>query len=614
MAKVKSKAYASSHVILLAFNWEEGKTNNAFIGFAIQRSPGMFIKGGTQEKKSWLANRLNFAGPAKAGDYAGSDKNPIQKFMWWDAQINDADEGKIFTYTITPAVYDKTDAANPVKLVTAAAKDIKVKVPSHKTSDGKITSYFNRAVVSSQSFSKRFVDSKTNKFKEAKRKEAYAWLANGMPDAFAELMNGADSIEGAIYHLHDNEWVIPAMKAFHGNISMVLDFHVYTKDSADGKHKKDEPKDPENAAAITALANVGFKLRDKTNIMHDKFMVQLKTGQPKKLLMGSANFTTGAITSQANLLHIFDSPELAQLYLLQKQLLQSNPALADTAKKGQRSKSVAIGNATVRVFFSPETDDSKKPNPARLALKPVTDAIKNAKQSIVFCIFTPTDKPIRDEIFKKAGEGKMMFGLVNSIGKAAPGGDTKRQDVLAKVEIYNRSQKDKDVFSHRAFDKGNTPNGFWTEISNIQKDMKLKLDDDGEQGTQTNSAGAAPEVYIHHKFIVIDGETSNPVIYTGSANFSGNSCYHNDENMLEIKGSPELAKTYLAEFMRLYEHYRARTMYQRFKDAKSTKATARTKKETEALLTFKLVKDAAWAKKDYTDGSPESKARINMAQ
>ena len=134
------------------------------------------------------------------------------------------------------------------------------------------------------------------------------------------------------------------------------------------------------------------------------------------------------------------------------------------------------------------------------------------------------------------------------------------------------------------------------------------------RGTQTNSAGAAPEVYIHHKFIVIDGETSNPVIYTGSANFSGNSCYHNDENMLEIKGSPELAKTYLAEFMRLYEHYRARTMYQRFKDAKSTKATARTKKETEALLTFKLVKDAAWAKKDYTDGSPESKARINMAQ
>ncbi len=612
MTKVKSKAYASSHVILLAFNWEEGKADKDFIGFAIQRTPGIFIKGGTRQQKSWLPNRLNFEGPIKTGNYTGSDRNPIQKFMWWDAQINDADEAKTFTYTITPAVFDKTNAANGVKLVTAAANKIKVKVPSHKTSDGKITSYFNRAVVSSQSFSNKFVNHTTNKFIASKRKEAYEWLANGMPGAFAELMNGADSIEGAIYHLHDNEWVIPAMKAFRENISMVLDFHVYAKDSVDGKHKKGDPKDAQNAAAITALPNVGFKLRDKTNIMHDKFLVQLQAGQPKKVLMGSANFTTGAITSQANLLHIFNSPELAQLYLTQKQFLQNNPTKADTAKKGQWSKSIAIGNATVRTFFSPETDDSKKPAPARLALKPVTDAIKKAKQSIVFCIFTPTDKPIRDEIFKKAAEGKMMFGLVNSIGKAAPTGDTKRQDVLAKVEIYNRSKNNKDVFSHRAFDRGNTPNGFWTEISNIQKEMNLQLDDDGEEGTQRNSAGAAPEVYIHHKFILIDGETNNPVIYTGSANFSGNSCYNNDENMLEIKGSPELAQTYLAEFMRLYEHYRARSIYQRFKDAKSTKADSRTKKEQDALKTFKLLKNSNWAKKDFTDGSPESKARVNM--
>jgi phosphatidylserine/phosphatidylglycerophosphate/cardiolipin synthase-like enzyme len=614
MAKVKSKAYASSHVILLAFNWEEGKNNENFIGFAIQRTPGFLKKGGGREAKSPLSNRLNFNGPAKQGEYTGSDKNPIQKFMWWDAQINDADEGKIFTYTITPALYDKTDAANPVKLVTEAAKDIKVKVPSHKTSDGKVTTYFNRAVVSSQSFSSRFVDRKTNKLIESKRKEAYTWLANGLPDAFTELMKDAESMEGAIYHLHDNEWVIPAMKAFHGNVSMVLDFHKYTKDTADGKHKKDEPKDPENAAAVAALTNIGFTFRDKTNIMHDKFLVQLKAGQAKKVLMGSANFTTGALTSQANLLHIFDSPELAQLYLAQKQILQTNPGKADTAKKAKWSKTIKAGNASVRIFFSPEPDDSKKPNPARLALKPVTEAIKNAKQSIVFCIFTPTDKLIRDEIFKQADKGKMMFGLVNSIGKNPPGGDPKRQDVLAKVEIFNRSQKDKDVFSHRAFDKGNTPNGFWTEISNIQKQMKLQLDDDGDGAENNATNSTPPEVYIHHKFIVIDGETDNPVIYTGSANFSGNSSYNNDENMLEIKDSPELAKTYLAEFMRLYEHYRARSMYQRFKEAKATKAGSRTSKQKEVLTTFKLVKDKSWAKDDYTDNSPESKARINMAK
>src|SRR5205823_5088689 len=70
-----------------------------------------------------------------------------------------------------------------------------------------------------------------------------------------------------------------------------------------------------------------------------------------------------------------------------------------------------------------------------------------------------------------------------------------------------------------------------------------------------------PAVHIHHKFIVIDGETDDPTIYTGSANLSNNSTHKNDENLLEIKGNPELARTYFAEFMRLYEHYRARALW-----------------------------------------------------
>jgi phospholipase D-like protein len=69
-----------------------------------------------------------------------------------------------------------------------------------------------------------------------------------------------------------------------------------------------------------------------------------------------------------------------------------------------------------------------------------------------------------------------------------------------------------------------------------------------------------PAVHIHHKFIVIDAATATPTIYTGSANMSNNSVHRNDENLLEITGSPSLAQAYFAEFMRLYEHYRARDL------------------------------------------------------
>ncbi len=74
-----------------------------------------------------------------------------------------------------------------------------------------------------------------------------------------------------------------------------------------------------------------------------------------------------------------------------------------------------------------------------------------------------------------------------------------------------------------------------------------------------------PPVIIHHKFIVIDAETESPIIYSGSANMGGNSVFNNDENLFEIKGSPRLARIYLAECLRLYEHYRARARFIEFR-------------------------------------------------
>jgi len=107
---------------------------------------------------------------------------------------------------------------------------------------------------------------------------------------------------------------------------------------------------------------------------------------------------------------------------------------------------------------------------------------------------------------------------------------------------------------------------------------------------------------VHHKFIVIDAETDSPVIYTGSANMSGNSVFNNDENLLEIKGSPRLAQIYLAEFLRLYEHYRARASFIRFKLSN----------QPAPQTGFALLPDRSWAKKHYTAGSAEFKARVRM--
>ena len=71
---------------------------------------------------------------------------------------------------------------------------------------------------------------------------------------------------------------------------------------------------------------------------------------------------------------------------------------------------------------------------------------------------------------------------------------------------------------------------------------------------------------------------------------SNNALYNNDENLLEISNSPRLAAIYLAEFLRLYEHYRARIAFERFANGQQE--------------TFKLTPDARWARKYGRPWSP----------
>ena len=61
--------------------------------------------------------------------------------------------------------------------------------------------------------------------------------------------------------------------------------------------------------------------------------------------------------------------------------------------------------------------------------------------------------------------------------------------------------------------------------------------------------------YVHNKFMLIDPISEDPIIITGSANFSDASTIDNDENMVVIRGNKRVADIYLGEFMRLFSHY-----------------------------------------------------------
>lgn len=185
----------------------------------------------------------------------------------------------------------------------------------------------------------------------------------------------------------------------------------------------------------------------------------------------------------------------------------------------------------------------------------------------------------------------MMFGLVNRIARDEPGltptaAGNIPADQIAALELYHRSRNNRDAIGAEFFSAALTPAGFQTEINVFP----------GE------NAPSYPPGLVHHKFIVIDAETDAPIIYTGSANMSGNSVFRNDENLLEIKGSARLAQLYLAEFLRLYEHYRARARFIEWKRSGQAPQGAGSA----------LRPNRVWADRHYTAGAPEYKARVRM--
>lgn len=583
MQPVVAKAYLSPTLALLALDWEEAPQHADFLGFAIRRTPGFRSDDGkTVAASSWLPNRIDFNGPVPAGHPdVGSNQAPIQKFMWWDNRIDTPDMGGRFTYEIWPVLGEP----GATRLYEEARASLSVDMPSHMNDNG-IGSWFNRAVVRSQAFERicASLGIKRQTHPTAEQDvQLRTWLANGMEQVVPDFLDAAAASVGAIYHLTDRMFIIPAFKRNAAKpLRMVYDAGTSAAHSG--------APNPNNNAVITLGKGIMHTARTHTNIMHDKFLVAGEAAdgdldRPARLVMGSANYTTEGLSEQANLMHVIESPALAACYRARADLLLADPTVAATVAANHGwSDAIEVGGATVRVAFSPEPKGGETQIPA------ILDAIANATSSVLFCLFSPTDEALRDACFKAGDRGLMMFGLINNISQPSEadiGADpaTLPKDRLAALELYQRSRDKRDVIDGSYFSSKTAPAGFAPEF-NLYPGSSMPP--------------YAP-VIIHHKFIVIDAETDHPVVYTGSANMSNNAQHRNDENLLEIRNDRALAAVYLAEFMRLYEHYRAR--------AKEIDVNAG---KTAPQVLQLGASFAAWGKKYFTPGDPAAKARTAM--
>ena len=172
-----------------------------------------------------------------------------------------------------------------------------------------------------------------------------------------------------------------------------------------------------------------------------------------------------------------------------------------------------------------------------------------------------------------------MLNSIDDPDRPTKKGEKRKLPKIAAT-IFHRSKDQRDTLPYAAFGAA-APRGFLPELRTIDTSAydastSARRPAKGKKKTAANKRSGPPPIHVHHKFIVIDGDTDSPTIYTGSPNFSKASEQSNDENVLEIKGNAALGHAYVAEFMRLYNHYpRGRSGTNTTKAAKNRHAPQR---------------------------------------
>ena len=269
------------------------------------------------------------------------------------------------------------------------------------------------------------------------------WLANDMEQVFAEMLDPASRAASAVYHLTDMLWALPAFEAFgrkHGDASLAIVYDAHTT-ARKGKPPLPSPNQP----AVDALQGLAtLAPRDKTHIMHDKFIVTDAPSNPApaRVLTGSANFTTEGLTEQANVLHAFDSPALAALYD-RAHALAANPPIAETARLSPGwSAPMTIGSAQVRVAFSPEptgsarrsTRSSPRSRPRSIGVVLPVHAVPTRRCA------TRASRPATRVDDVRAGE-QINVGSATKADAAQQAGQTLDAATLANLELYHRQPR-----------------------------------------------------------------------------------------------------------------------------------------------------------------------------
>jgi phosphatidylserine/phosphatidylglycerophosphate/cardiolipin synthase-like enzyme len=600
-------AIAGTEVVLLGLDATD-EVAEGLLGFSI------FKSGGRTRKPQPLGGGRDFEG-------IQSPTPVLQTFQWSDYVV---DPNTTYTYRVVP-VYGTPAKPKP-------GEPVEVRIKTENPEDQTHAVYFNRGVAGSQAYSRRFGDHrrwyKTEhqgrvswqeyvKPGDVPERQAYQWLSRGLEEAMLRFIGQARgpeyALRAAVYELT----YLPVVQAFVDALESGADVKILhhakragrwvlkknpdtevvvtTKDGsrAPVTHKNQELRrelsyDPVAAAARGTVAAIGLRdpafqdafdqmliERTDTTISHNKFIVLLKNGEPVQVWTGSTNLTTGGIYGQNNVGHVVRDKDVAKKYYEYWHKLATDPK-----KRSPRSGPPDAGIRDWNQLHQPDLQGPPppgsitpvfSPRPSKAMLEWYADRLDAAESSVFFTAAFSVANEIFDKVIKTkkvGGRAYLRYLLLEGIGGLLK----PKYPVMAKCP-QNRIA--------------------WGETLR----RRAGGEEEHKQFIETLTGINSHVQYLHTKYMLIDPLSDDPIVITGSANFSEASTVNNDENMLIIRGDTRVADIFLGEFMRLFNHFRARNGLNRLSDA-------------EAKIAEFLKPDDSWTKPYYTAGTQACSERM----
>ena len=466
--------------------------------------------------------------------------HPVQSFIWDDFTAKD---GYKYEYIFHPL-------KGTPKNIDRSAKPIPIKIETEPLfSNNKHDIFFNRGVASSQAYVRKFDNKKPDQLPPAKREEALEWLSRKLDDALLKFIANAKKGDTLLCCFYEFRYK-PAVEALKAaikrkvNVRVIIDAKVNGRKDKTGKLVPSFPRE-ENLAMIKKVGipakHIIRREAKPNNIQHNKFMVLKRGKNPVEVWTGSTNISEGGIFGQTNVGHWVRDKDVAKAFEAYWELLSGDPG---PKKKDDRSTALKKNNA-----FRKQV----------VALTKVPDKWEKLPKGTTV-VFSPRsgDKVLKmyAEMTDKADDLScitLAFG-VNKEFKALLKDNTAK-DHLAFFLLEKQDKPNKK--SKQPFIAINAKNNVYKAWGSFLRDSLYQW----TKETNTRKLQLNQHVsYIHSKFSLMDPLSNDPIVVSGSANFSGPSTTANDENMLIIRGDQRVADIYFTEFNRLFFHYYFRSV------------------------------------------------------